>query len=82
MISTQLILGVVVNVLTSFAPRIPTQESARRNLIALIVGLYYISLFVIAFSPGNTFINIGIAVALHFVVNPLVAILREKVRGL
>ncbi|OYV63592.1 MAG: hypothetical protein B7X03_01070 [Parcubacteria group bacterium 21-58-10] len=71
----------VMNVLTSLAPRIPTQEGARRNLIALIVGLYYISLLVIVFSPGNMFVNVGIAVVLHFIVNPLVAILREKTHG-
>lgn len=79
MFNTQLIIGLIVNILTSLAPRIPAQGNEHRNLIGFIVGVYYISFLTIVLSPGNKFVNLCIALALHFIVNPLIAVIREKV---
>jgi hypothetical protein len=78
MFSLTLIIGIVLNIATSFAPPIPAKGNADRNLISFVVGLYYISLLIIIFSPGNRLINIGIAAGLHFALNPLLAVLKEK----
>jgi hypothetical protein len=85
MFSTQLIFGVIVNVLTSLAPRIPDKNSLPLErhtkeyyLVGCIIMFYYLSFFIIIFSPGNKFINIGVCFALHFLINPLIAIAKKS----
>jgi len=85
MLNIQLIIGVIVNILTSLSPRIPDKNSVPREhlfkkyyLVGYIVGLYYLSFLIIIFSPGNKLINIGICLVLHFLINPLISLFIQK----
>lgn len=77
MLNTQLIIGIIINLLTNLSPSIPDKNSIipkyrfkKYYLIGFLVGMYYVSFLIIIFSSGNTFINIGICLLLHFLINP------------
>jgi hypothetical protein len=81
MFSIQLIIGVLFNILTSLSPFIPKKSNIpkehlfkRYYLVWFIVLLHYLSFLFIIFSPGNIFINIGICILLHVLINPLIRI--------
>lgn len=72
-----MIAGILFNVITSLAPRIPEKSASPKKyyLVGFIVAFHYLSFLFIAFAPGNKLINVGICLALHFLVNPLIKIL-------
>lgn len=79
MLNTQLMIGIIINILTGFAPSIPDKNSINPKdlfkkyyLVSFFVTLYYISFLIIIFSPGNKFINTGICLLLHVLINPLI----------
>jgi hypothetical protein len=85
MINLQLIIGIIFNMLTSLAPRIPSRSTIapehlfkKYYIVGLIVSLYYLSFLIILFSPGNKFINLGICLLLHLVINPLIGVIRGR----
>jgi hypothetical protein len=80
-----LIVGVTINILTSLAPRIPKKSSILPELLfkkyylaGSIVGLYYLSFLIIIFSHGNIFAKVGICIALHFLINPILSLLIKR----